>query len=119
MFLNFSYIFNFPFFYFLLSPPKQMSFFHILLSSLSPDMIFHTDSCCSFVGLSTDSLWCLFSNNDYLKQKSFSEVPLIPFKLPKLFRGGQTVKRGADLQSWGQSSENTRSGCELRNQSAV
>ncbi|KAF4100688.1 hypothetical protein G5714_018884 [Onychostoma macrolepis] len=58
-------------------------------------------------------------NNDYLKQKSSSEVPLIPFKLPKLLRGGQTVKRGADLQSEGQSSENTRSGCELRNQSAV
>ncbi len=71
--------------------------------------------CCSFVAHLTDSLWFLFSNNDYLMQKSSSKVPLIPFKLPKLLRVGQTVKRGADLQSEGQSSENTRSGCELWN----
>ncbi len=29
-------------------------------------------------------------------QKSSSKVPLIAFKLPKLLRVGQTVKRGAD-----------------------
>lgn len=49
----------------------------------------------------TPSLCFLRINNEHLEQKSFSEEPLIPFKLFKLFTWGQMVKREADLQSEG------------------